>query len=85
MGYVKRKCTTSCAGKKLTPEEFEERKISFLSQINRLVAFYSIPADLIINFDQTGIHLVLAGDWTLEQRGAQRVQVCGLGTNVEYT
>lgn len=85
MGYVKRKCTTSCAGKKLTPEEFEERKISFLSQISGLVAVHSIPADLIINSDQTGINLVPAGHWTLEQRGAQRVEICGVGDKRQIT
>ena len=49
----------------------------FLSQISGLVAANSIPEDLIINFDQTGINLIPAGNWTLEQRGAQRVEIYG--------
>ena len=85
MSYVKKKCTTSCAGKKLTPEEFEDRKISFLSQISGLAAVHSIPADVIIYFDQTGINLVLAGHRTLEQRGAQRIEICGAGDKCQIT
>ena len=85
MGYVKRKCTTNCAETKLTPKEFEERKISFLSRISELVVLHSIPAYLIINCDQTSIHLVSAEDWTLEERGAERVEICGVEDKCQIT
>ena len=75
MGYVKRKCTTNCAGKNVTLEDYDERKISFQSQISRVLAVHSIPEDLIINFDQTDISLVQAGHRTLEQKRAQRVKM----------
>ena len=50
-----------------------------MSQISGLVAAHSTPEDLLINFDQTGINLVPVGHWTLEQRGAQRVEIYGAG------
>ena len=34
-----------------------------------------IPPPLIINLDQTGIHYVPAGSWTMEKEGAKRVEI----------
>ena len=39
----------------------------------------SILADLILNWDQKGMRMVLVNDWTMTTRGSKRVSVTGLG------
>ena len=39
------------------PEDFEHQKQMFLSSINAAVETHRIPAELIINFDQTSEHI----------------------------
>ena len=39
----------------------------------------SIPADLILNWDQRGMRMVPVNDWTMTTRGSKRVSVTGLG------
>ena len=38
-----------------------------------------IPEDLIINFDQTGIHYIPVSDWTMAEEGSKRVEIVGKG------
>ena len=64
MGYVKRKCSN--AGK-ISFDGFEEIKKEFLSDIKAEVLINDIPKDLIINWDQTGLHLVPTGEWTMHR------------------
>lgn len=64
MGYVKRKCSN--AGK-VTVERFEEAQEEFLADIKAEVLMHDIPLDLVFNWDQTGIHLVPTGEWTMHQ------------------
>ena len=54
MGFVKRKCSTSA---KLPVSEFEKRKEQYLSDIRAEVIMNDIPPCLVINWDQTAIHL----------------------------
>ena len=76
MGYVKRRGTTSKS--KNLVENFEELKASFLEQVSTTVIMDEIPPELILNWDQTGLNLVLSSSWTIEQRGARRVEITGL-------
>ena len=39
----------------------------------------SIPADLIVNWDQRGVRMVPVNDWTMTTRGSKLVSVTGLG------
>ena len=39
----------------------------------------SIPADLIVNWDQRGMRMVPVNDWTITTRGSKRVSGTGLG------
>ena len=52
MGFVKQKAT------KVTVDNFEELKEQFLLEINKVIVMNKIPTDLIINFDQAGLHFV---------------------------
>ena len=63
MGYMKRK--SSNAGK-VTLGDFEELK-EFLADVKAEVLMNDILIDLVFNWDQTGIHLVPTGDWTMHQ------------------
>ena len=62
IGFVMRKTTKTA--KKLPP--------------NSAAAENSIPADLIVNWDQTGVRMVPVNDWTMT-RGSKQIFVTGLG------
>ena len=74
MGFVKRKATTKA---KISVEDFEEIKRDYLLDIEVVIAMDEIPMELIINFDQTGIHYVPVSDWTMAEEGAKRVELVG--------
>ena len=56
MGYVKRRGSTS-AKSKLSDQAIKNLKHSYLAQIKGVAEVHKIPSELIINWDQTGIHL----------------------------
>lgn len=72
MGFVKRRATTKS---KITIENFDEVKAQFLLDIKAVVDFNEIPDDLIVDWDQTGIHYVPVGSWTMEKEGSKRVEI----------
>ena len=37
-----------------------------------------IPAELVLNWDQTGIKIVPSSTWTMERQGSKRVEVVGV-------
>ena len=76
MGYVKRRGTTSKSRNLV--ENFEELKASFLEQVSTTVIMEEIPPELIVNWDQTGLNLIPSSSWTMEQRGARRVEITRL-------
>ena len=41
------------------------------------VAENSIPAVMIVNWDQTGVRMVPVNDWTMTTRGSRQVSVTG--------
>jgi hypothetical protein len=83
MGMVNRKATTSKP--KYSPVEFESRKRSYLHAIVGMISTHAIPAELVVNWDQTGINLVPTSDYTVEERSAKRVKVNGLGDKRQVT
>ena len=76
MGYVKRKATTKRSV--LSDSEFQAQKYRFLMEISGMVTEHKIPDQLVLNWDQTGLHLVPSGNWTLEEQGTKRVELQGL-------
>ena len=42
-----------------------------------VVAMDEIPAELVINFNQTGLNFVPVSEWTIEDEGAKGVDVAG--------
>ena len=46
---------------------------------------YSVPADLIINWDLTGLNLVPFASWTMACKGSKRVEIKGLEDKCQIT
>ena len=78
MGFVQRKATTKTKTS-LWKSELELAKKSYLKRIKKAVADAKIPAELVINWDQTGVNVVPASQWTQEEKGSSRVEVAGVG------
>ena len=71
IGFVMRKTTKTA--KKLPPNSEESYGISSAAAEN------SIPADLIVNWDQAGMRMVPVNYWTMTTRGSKKIFVTGLG------
>ena len=72
MDFCRRMCTTQ-----VPPERVKELKLEFLHNIVDIVTLEEIPAELIFNWDQTGLNLVPTSNWTLEHKGTKRVAIKG--------
>jgi hypothetical protein len=64
----------TCSSAKL-PVDWESQGRAMIERIAVLVKQYKIPADLIINFDQTGVHLVPSSNSTYAVMGSKNVSV----------
>ena len=73
LGYVKRKETT--AKPLIAPDLIKEIGLTFYNDINEIVHAHAIPAEVIINIDQTPLPFVLISKYTLEKKGSSRVSV----------
>ena len=82
MGFVKRRGNTKA---KVPVEHFEVLKSQFLFDIKATVEMQEIPPKLIINWDQTGIKMVPVSSWTMEQKGAKRVEISGIDDKRQIT
>ena len=66
MNFIKRRIST----KSLTPsQDLEEIQMEFLGEFLEAVEFHEVPANLIFNWDQTGILLVANVQWTMDKKG----------------
>ena len=72
MGFVKRRASTSA---KVMPDKFDELKAQYIFDVKVNIEMDEIPADLVINWDQTGIHYIPVGQWTIEKAGSKRVEI----------
>ena len=63
----------------MTDEQFQQCKSTFLRQVGSFAKVHAIPADLVFNWDQTGINVVPSSNYTMEERGASRVEIAGYG------
>ena len=66
---------TTKTAKKLPPNSEESYDISSAAATTE----NSIPVDLIVNWDQTGVRMVPVNYWTMTTRGSKQIFVTGLG------
>ena len=57
----------------------------FLNDVVATVTMKEIPAELILNWDQTGIKVVPSSTWTMEERGVKRVEMVGVNDKRQIT
>jgi hypothetical protein len=78
-----RKATT--AASKL-PKDWELQGLRMTQRIAYLVKCYNVPCELVVNTDQTGIHLVpTGGTKTWEEKGSKHVAVIGIEDKRQVT
>ena len=83
MKFVHRKATT--AKGKHAPVDFAALKKAFLADVVATVTMEEISAELILNWDQTGIKIVPSSAWIMEQKGANRVEMVGVNDKRQIT
>ena len=74
LGFVRRKANSTA---KVEPSHYEQLKEQYLLDIKVVVEMEDIPADLIMNWDHTGINIVPGCPWTMEEKGTKRVDCVG--------
>ena len=82
MNFVKRKGTK--AAKKL-PAEFETVRADYVARVRKAVSDYSIPPELVLNLDETGLHIVPISNWTLDIKGSKQVAITGIDNKRQIT
>jgi hypothetical protein len=66
MGLSKRRATK---GVKTLPDDFEKIKQAYINRVKSVVEEESIPPEMIVNWDQTGVNFVPCGNWTMAETG----------------
>ena len=82
MGFVKCRASTKA---KVSVKDFEEMKEQLLLDIKATITLKDIPLDLIINWDQTGMHYVPVSFWTMAKEGSKRVEICAIDDKRQLT
>lgn len=82
MNFVKRK---GCSTKKVMVHDFEGIKLQFLDDIMAFVKMEDIPDQLVLNWDHTAINIVPGSSWTMDQKGAKKIEIIGLDDKRQIT
>ena len=82
MKFVKRRGGST---RKIAVTNVEEVKEQFLLDIEAVVMMEEIPFDLILNWDQTGLHVVPGSTWMMEEKGCKRVEIIGMDDKRQIT
>ena len=56
---------------------------AFLADVTTVVIMEEIPPELVLNWDQTGIRLVLCSSWTMEKQEEKRVEMVGVNNKCQ--
>ena len=78
-------CKASTAKSKQSTTDFDSLKSEFLRDVPTIVFMEDIKPDLIFNWDQTGVKIVLCSSWTFAKKGSKRVEIYGLGDKRQIT
>ena len=82
MGFVKRQASSTG---KASAENFKSLKEQFLFDVKTIREMEDIPADLVLNWDHTGIHYVPVSSYTMEKEGSIRVEIAGIEDKRQIT
>ena len=58
-------------------ENFDAVKEQYLLDVKNVIEMDEIPDQLVINWDQTGIHYVPVLSWTMDKEGKKRIEIVG--------
>ena len=72
MGFSKRRANSKA---KILPQDFDLIKEQYLIDIKSIVCMKEIPDQLLINWDQTALKLVLSSNWIMKKRGTKCVEI----------
>ena len=75
MGFTKRRANSKA---KVIPDDFVLLKEQFLLDIRTVALMEDIPADLVVNWDQTAMKIVPSCSWTMERKGTKRVEIAAI-------
>lgn len=70
---------------KVSVADFDNLKEQFLLDIKAVVEMEEIPLDLIVNWDQTGMHYVRVSSWTVAKERSKRVEISGVDDKRQIT
>ena len=82
MHFTKRRGTTKY---RMPVEEFKNIWSAFLQEVIDIVEMENIPSELIFKWDQTGLNLVPAANWTMDRKGSKRIEIKGLNDKRQIT
>ena len=82
MGFVKRRASTKA---KVSLVNFERYRAQFNFDVKAIIEMEEIPSELVINWDQTGIHYVPVSSWTMAKEGSKRVEIAGIDDKRQIT
>ena len=82
MGFVKRRASTKA---KVSVSDFQQLKAQFVFDVKTVIEMVEIPGELVINWDQTGIHYVQISSWTMTKEGSKQVEIAGIDDKRQIT
>ena len=68
MGFVKCQASTK---PKVSVSDINSLKAKFIFVVKVIIQMEEIPSDLVINWDQTGIHYVPVSSWTMAKESSK--------------
>lgn len=78
-------CRKVTTGAQKLPADWEEMQSLFVKRLAVLVYLYNVPAGLVLNMDQTGLHLVPASNYTRAKIGSKDVSCIGFDHKSQVT
>ena len=68
MGFTIRKANSKS---KLLPENFDEIRDRFLTDVRSVIEMEDVPPSMVINWDHTAMKIVPSTNWTMEKKGTK--------------
>ena len=67
------------------PDNFPVIRAGFLERISNAAKEHSIPLELVLNMDETGLPVIPVSEWTLDKQGTTQVPLTGLDDKRQIT